>query len=65
MTVYELSSEELDELRSSWYHQHLDDGSLEEVMGYNCDDEDSVPIDLVISYYEGTTFVKEDFFCNL
>ena len=31
-TVHELSQDELEELRSRYYHQHLDDGSLNEVM---------------------------------
>jgi hypothetical protein len=63
--VHELNQEELEELRSRWYHQHLDDGSLEEIMGREVDDEDDVPMDVVITYYEGTYFVEEDFFCNL
>lgn len=64
-TVHELSEDELQELRSSWYHQHLDDGSLEEIMEYDPEDEENVPMDIVIAYYEGTYFVEEDFWCNL
>ena len=64
-TVDELNEDELQELRSRWYHQHIDDGSLEEVMGVFVDDEDEVPIGVVKSYYEGTSFVKEDFWCNI
>lgn len=67
-SVHELSAEELDELRSRWYHQHLDDGSLEEVMdleeGIEIEEEE-IPMDIVIAYYEGTFFVEEDFFCNI
>lgn len=65
MTVQELNSEELDELRSRWYHQHLDDGSIEEVMEYDPEDEANVPDSILYSYYEYIYFVKEDFFCNL
>jgi hypothetical protein len=64
-SVHDLTQDELQELRSRWYHQHLDDGSLVEVMGKEVDHENDVPMDIVVSYYEGTYFVDEDFFCNL
>jgi hypothetical protein len=64
-SVHELSAEELQELRSRWYHQHLDDGTLEEVVGREVQDEEEIPMDIVIAYYEGTYFVEEDFWCNL
>lgn len=64
-SVHELSAEELQELRSRWYHQHLDDGSLEEVVGREVEDEEEIPMDIVIAYYEDTSFVEEDFWCNL
>jgi hypothetical protein len=63
--VNELTQEELEELRSRWYHQHLDDGSLDEVMGKEIESEEEVPMDVVKMYYEDTFFVEEDFFCNL
>lgn len=63
--VHQLNQEELEELRSRWYHQHLDDGSLDEVMGKEIEGEWEVPMDVVKSYYEGTLFVEEDFFCNI
>ena len=66
-TVHELTDNELQELRSRWYSQHEDDGSLEEVLslekGISITEED-VPMDVVVSYYEDTYFVEEDFFCN-
>ena len=64
-SVHELNQEELEELRSRWYSQHEDDGSLEEVLGREVEDEIEVPMDLVIYYYEGIYFVEEDFWCNL
>ncbi len=64
-TVHELNQDELYELRSRWYHQHLDDGSLDEVMDKEIEYEEEVPMDVVIAYYEDTFFVEEDFFCNL
>ncbi len=63
--VNELTPEELQELRSRWYHQHIDDGSLEEVLGKNINNEDEIPMDVVKDYYKDTFFVEEDFFCNL
>lgn len=64
-SVHELTQEELVELRSRWYSQHEDDGSLEEVMGREVDGEEDVPIHVIVDYYKGTMFVEEDFFCNL
>ena len=63
-TVHELNQNELEELRSRLYHQYLDDGSLEEVIGENKTEED-IPMDFVKSHYEDTYFVEDDFFCNL
>jgi hypothetical protein len=64
-SVHELSQDELNELRSRWYSQHEDDGSLEEIMGREVEDEEDIPMDIIVAYYEGTYFVEEDFFCNL
>lgn len=63
--VNELNQNELEELRSRLYHQLLDDGSLDEVMGKEIDSEEEIPMDFVKTHYEGTFFVEEDFFCNL
>ena len=63
--VTELNENELQELRSNLYHELLDDGSLNEVMGKEIDSEDDITMDCVKDYYAGTTFVEEDFFCNL
>lgn len=63
-SVHELKEDELQELRSRWYHQHFDDGTLEDVLGKDVESEYEVPMDVVKTYYEGTSFVDEDFFCN-
>ena len=65
MTVHDLNENELEELRSRWFSQHEDDGSLEEIMGREVEDEEDIPMDIVVAYYEDTYFVEEDFFCNL
>jgi hypothetical protein len=62
--VNELNENELLELRSRYYHQAIDDGSLEEVMGKEIDSEDEIPMDLVKDHYSDTIFVEEDFWCN-
>ena len=66
-TVHELTQNELEELRSRWFSQHEDDGSLEEILGdnlYPCNEED-IDMSLIKTYYEDTFFVEEDFFCNI
>jgi hypothetical protein len=64
-SVNDLNQNELEELRSNLYHQLLDDGSLSEVFGYEINSEVETPMDFIKTYYEGTGFVEEDFFCNL
>lgn len=64
-SVHELTQDELNELRSRWYSQHEDDDSLEEIMGREVENEEDIPMDIVVAYYEDTYFVEEDFFCNL
>jgi hypothetical protein len=61
--VDDLRDEELQELRNRWYHQHLDDGSLFEVVGTL--EEEEIPMSLIKDYYSDTYFVEEDFFCNI
>ena len=64
-TVHDLNQDELEELRSRWFFQHEDDGSLEEVLGdlYPCNEED-IDMSLIKTYYEDTFFVEDDFWCN-
>ena len=64
-SVHDLTQNELNELRSQWYFQHLDDGSLFEVLGKEISSEHEVPIGVVKEYYSDTSFVDDDFFCNL
>ena len=64
-TVHELNQDELDELRSRFYNQHLDDGSLEEIVGEDLCEEKDLDISLIKTYYEDTFFVEEDFWCNI
>jgi len=63
-TVHELKNDELNELRTRWFNEHLDDGSLEEIIGKDAQEED-ISIDIVKMYYKDTFFVEEDFWCNI
>ena len=63
-SVTELNQNELEELRSRLYHQLLDDGSLNEVMGKEIEEEE-INMNFVKDYYASTSFVEEDFWCNL
>lgn len=60
-SVTELNQNELQELRSNLYHQL----NVEQVMGKEIDSEDDITMDFVKDYYADTSFVEEDFFCNL
>jgi len=64
-SVTELNQNELEELRSRLYHQLLDDGSLNEVMGKEIEEEEEINMNCVKDYYASTIFVEEDFWCNL
>ena len=62
MTVTELSLDELQELRETYFYQLLDTDP--EVLG-DITEADQISDDDIFNHYEGTSFVKEDFFCNL
>lgn len=61
-TVHELSKNELDELRESYFCelQETDGDVLENIESAN-----EIPIENVINHYDGIYFVEDDFFCNL
>lgn len=63
-SVHELSAEELQELRSNYFHRHLTDDEIEE-NDWSYESEEEIPMEEVINFYEGTSFVEEDFWCNL
>jgi hypothetical protein len=63
-SVHELSAEELQELRSNYFHRHLTDDEIEE-NDWSYESEEDIPMEEVIDFYEGTYFVEEDFFCNI
>ena len=53
-TVKELTKDELEELRSNYYYNVLND----------IDEPSEVLDNTIFEYYDGTQFVADDFFCN-
>lgn len=62
MTVNELSKNELNELRETYYDQLLT--SDKDVLG-DITSASEILLLNVKQHYEGTYFVKDDFFCNI
>lgn len=60
-TVYELSREELDELKEAYIIQLNEDGgtSYGELLAAH-----EMPDDIILEHYAGIGFVDDDFFCN-
>lgn len=61
-TVYELSENELEELRETYFQQLLDTDP--EVLG-EVTDAKEIAFEDIENHYSGVYFVEEDFFCNL
>jgi len=58
-TVHDLTTEELEELRDSYFSQLTDNGEEE------LQSPQDIPMEDIIRHYEGVMFVEDDFFCNL
>jgi len=61
--VHELSNNELEELRQTYFLQLLDEGKHDMLM--DIEYATDMPMDRVIKHYKDTFFVDEDFFCNI
>ena len=61
-TVHDLTPEELDELRATYYEQldEVDNDVLEDVSSY-----EEVTNEMLFNHYDGVSFIREDFFCNM
>ena len=57
-TTYDLSIDEMEELKETLYQQLLDDGTIE------IDEFDGVTEEMIHNHYNGINFVNDDFFCN-
>jgi hypothetical protein len=59
-TVHELTTQELEELRDTYFAQLQDQGEEDEIHSPH-----EIPMENVIQHYEGIMFVEDDFFCNV
>ena len=76
MTVYELTRDQLDELKESLFWQLLDtddeqpfaisDSFLQKITPdlLNADFPDEIPDNIIYQVYAGIDFVNDDFFCT-
>lgn len=71
MTVYDLSREQLTELKEHYLVELDNCGELEEVAGIDAisygvlvDIDEVVPDEVVFNHYNGVEFVPDDFFCS-
>jgi hypothetical protein len=55
-SVHELNENELEELRSV---------SFLEIENHNFENIEDIPNEYLFKFYQGVSFVEEDFFCNL
>lgn len=58
-TVYDLSADELAELKGNYFWELADQGENE------FDWPEDIPDDVIYAHYEGIDFVDDDFFCNV
>lgn len=61
-SVEELTKDELSELKNCYYMQ-LEDEDDEILNGIDSPEE--IPDVIIFEHYEGISFVKDDFFCNM
>lgn len=69
MTVYELTEEELAELKGSMYWAFANEDSMwydpnAEKLVEDIDHPNQIPNEMIYEYFDGIDFVEEDFFCN-
>ena len=64
MTVKELTRDELDELKSNYYYSDDYDTNIVGENGLPILFPGDIPNRIMFALYDGTEFVKEDFFCN-
>lgn len=61
MTVYDLSEEQIQELKQAYFYSDETQDVLEEMKIMFPDD---IPDDIIFNYYDGVWFVNDDFFCS-
>jgi hypothetical protein len=60
-SVYELSREQLDELKETFFY--TDYASCKPV-GINAETPDEIPDEIIFEWYDGISFVNDDFSCT-
>ena len=60
-TVYDLTPEEMEELKESYFWQDETQDILEDA--FNSPDE--IPDSIIQEHYSGVMFANDDFFCNM
>lgn len=62
-TVYDLSREQLDELKQQYVCQLYEDGDVLESPSYNeLADSQQIPDEVIFEHYDGIMFSDDDFF---
>ena len=73
MNVYDLSREQLIELKCDYMSELVNEGIFAEITGRDYDEpsyedianaDEIVPDDVIFRNYEGVEFVPDDFFCS-
>lgn len=60
-SVYDLTREELDELKESFFHQE----ETQDINEGTFSTPEDIPDEIIFEHYDGLYFVEEDFFCNI
>lgn len=59
--VQDLSRDELNELKSSFFYQD----ETQDINEGTFSTPEEIPDEIIFEHYDGVYFVKEDFFCNI
>ena len=59
--VQDLSRDELNELKSSFFYQD----ETQDINESTFSTPEEIPDEIIFEHYDGVYFVKEDFFCNI
>ena len=63
-SVEELTREELDELKETYFWEVVNEGDAEEVFGDDIEFPWDIPDEVVMEHFSHICFVEDDFFCN-
>jgi hypothetical protein len=65
-TVYDLSREQLNELKQAYVCQLYEDSDVLESPSYGeLVDSEQIPDSVIFEHYDGVSFVDDDFFCSV